>query len=116
MLKRIAMISEHASPLAMLGGIDAGGQNVYVGQLARHLGTLGYEIDVLTRRDSPLLPETAEWWTTRAVPASLSPSGAVGRHELGRIGSVRRRRLPLGARLADVDALQDAESDGDADQ
>ena len=36
-MKRIAMISEHASPLAMLGGVDAGGQNVYVGQLARHL-------------------------------------------------------------------------------
>ena len=27
---RVAMISEHASPLAVLGGVDAGGQNVYV--------------------------------------------------------------------------------------
>ena len=35
MNRRIAMISEHASPLATLGGVDAGGQNVYVGQLAR---------------------------------------------------------------------------------
>jgi D-inositol-3-phosphate glycosyltransferase len=26
--KRIAFISEHASPLALLGGIDNGGQNV----------------------------------------------------------------------------------------
>ncbi|MCW2744053.1 MAG: hypothetical protein JWM48_603, partial [Mycobacterium sp.] len=26
----IAMISEHASPLAVLGGVDAGGQNVHV--------------------------------------------------------------------------------------
>ena len=60
-MKRIAMISEHASPLAMLGGVDAGGQNVYVGQLARHLAAIGYEVDVITRRDSPLLPETAEW-------------------------------------------------------
>ena len=31
---RIAMVSEHASPLAALGGVDAGGQNVHVAALA----------------------------------------------------------------------------------
>ena len=31
---RIAMVSEHASPLAVLGGVDAGGQNVHVAALA----------------------------------------------------------------------------------
>ena len=35
MTKRIALISEHASPLGMLGGVDSGGQNVYVGQVAQ---------------------------------------------------------------------------------
>ena len=60
-MKRIAMISEHASPLAVLGGADAGGQNVYVGQLARHLVSTGHEVDIFTRRDSSALPETAEW-------------------------------------------------------
>ena len=30
MKKAIALISEHASPLASLGGVDSGGQNVYV--------------------------------------------------------------------------------------
>ncbi len=60
-MKRIAMISEHASPLAVLGGADAGGQNVYVGQLARHLAATGHEVDIFTRRDSTALPETAEW-------------------------------------------------------
>lgn len=60
-MKRIAMISEHASPLAILGGVDSGGQNVYVGQLARHLAALGHEVDVFTRRDNEALPETAEW-------------------------------------------------------
>ena len=34
---RIAMVSEHASPLAALGGDDAGGQNVHVAALARAL-------------------------------------------------------------------------------
>ena len=49
---RVALISAHASPLA-LGGVDAGGQNVYVAQLAKHLAAAGHEVDVFTRRDSP---------------------------------------------------------------
>jgi phosphoheptose isomerase len=47
--------------LVVLGGIDSGGQNVYVGQLARNLAELGWEVDVFTRRDSDRLPEIAEW-------------------------------------------------------
>ena len=49
---RLAMISEHASPLASLGGEDSGGQNVYVAELARRLGEMGHQVDVFTRRDS----------------------------------------------------------------
>ncbi len=56
-MSRIAMISEHASPLAVLGGVDAGGQNVYVAHLARRLARRGHEVDVFTRRDRPDLPE-----------------------------------------------------------
>jgi hypothetical protein len=51
------MISEHASPLATLGGEDSGGQNVYVAELARRLGAMGHEVDVFTRRDDVTLPE-----------------------------------------------------------
>jgi D-inositol-3-phosphate glycosyltransferase len=40
-LTRIALVSEHASPLALLGGEDAGGQNVYVDELSRSLGAMG---------------------------------------------------------------------------
>src|SRR5689334_1787218 len=50
---RVAMISEHASPLAALGGVDSGGQNVYVCQLADALVSAGYKVDVFTRRDHP---------------------------------------------------------------
>src|SRR3954454_18684365 len=50
---RIAMVSEHASPLAVLGGVDAGGQNVHVAALAAALGRLGHEVVVHTRRDDP---------------------------------------------------------------
>src|SRR5437868_879997 len=49
---RIAMVSEHASPLqAMLGGVDAGGQNVFVADLTRALARRGVEVTVYTRRD-----------------------------------------------------------------
>jgi D-inositol-3-phosphate glycosyltransferase len=50
------MISEHASPLAALGGEDSGGQNVYVAELARYLGAMGHQVDVFTRRDNKFLP------------------------------------------------------------
>ncbi len=60
-MQRIAFISEHASPLAPLGGVDGGGQNVYVGHLARELGRLGYLVDIYTRRDDPDAPQIVDW-------------------------------------------------------
>ncbi len=82
-MKRIAMISEHASPLAMLGGVDAGGQNVYVGQLARHLAAIGYEVDVFTRLDSAGLPETARWAPgVRIVHVPAGPAEFVRKEDL----------------------------------
>lgn len=48
---RIAMISEHASPLAVLGGEDAGGQNMHVAELSSALAELGHDVRVYTRRD-----------------------------------------------------------------
>ncbi|WP_337176198.1 glycosyltransferase family 1 protein [Paludisphaera sp.] len=56
MKRRLLWISEHASPLATLGGADSGGQNVYVAQVARHLAAAGHRVDVMTRRDRPDLP------------------------------------------------------------
>ena len=61
MTRRIAVISEHASPLGLLGGVDSGGQNVYVGQIAKNLASIGYDVDIFTRRDNQLLPEVAQW-------------------------------------------------------
>jgi glycosyltransferase involved in cell wall biosynthesis len=66
---RIAMVSEHASPLAALGGPDAGGQNVYVARLAEELTRRGHQVTVYTRRDAATLPER--------VPL---PGGAVVEH------------------------------------
>ena len=53
---KISMVSEHASPLAVLGGVDAGGQNVHVAALARALADRGHRVTVHTRRDAPDLP------------------------------------------------------------
>jgi len=66
---KIAFVSEHASPLAVLGGVDAGGQNVHVAALADVLARQGNEVIVYTRRDDPGLP--------RRVPFS---SGVVVDH------------------------------------
>ncbi|NML13545.1 glycosyltransferase family 1 protein [Azohydromonas sp. G-1-1-14] len=57
---RIALISEHASPLATLGGVDSGGQNTYVAHVARSLAKRGHHVDVLTRRDDASLPAAVD--------------------------------------------------------
>jgi glycosyltransferase involved in cell wall biosynthesis len=50
------MVSEHASPLAVLGGEDAGGQNVHVAALSVALARAGCEVVVHTRREDPHVP------------------------------------------------------------
>jgi D-inositol-3-phosphate glycosyltransferase len=57
----VAMVSEHASPLACLGGVDAGGQNVHVASLSVELARRGHQVTVYTRRDDPDLPERVEY-------------------------------------------------------
>lgn len=57
---KISMVSEHASPLAALGGVDAGGQNVHVAALSSSLARRGHQVTVYTRRDDPSLPATVQ--------------------------------------------------------
>ncbi len=59
-LRRIAAISVHTSPLATLGGKDAGGMNVYVRELSCHIAKLGLPVDIFTRRTDPHSPEVVE--------------------------------------------------------
>lgn len=79
---KISMISEHASPLAALGGVDAGGQNVHVASLSRALAARGHQITVFTRRDSPDLSETvvAEPGVT-VVHVTAGPVGSLPKDE-----------------------------------
>ncbi|MFB6597072.1 glycosyltransferase [Streptomyces diastaticus] len=80
--RRVAMVSEHASPLAALGGADAGGQNVYVARLAGELARRGHEVTVYTRRDDESLPPrvAAGGFTVEHVAAG--PPGPVPKDEL----------------------------------
>lgn len=56
MLKKIAMLSVHTSPLATLGGKETGGMNVYVRDLTQELSRRGIEVDVYTRSQNPATP------------------------------------------------------------
>jgi len=81
--RRIALVSEHASPLGALGGVDGGGQNVYVGQVARYLATRGWEVDIFTRRDAEALPEIVEWAPgVRVLHVPAGPPRFVPKEEL----------------------------------
>jgi D-inositol-3-phosphate glycosyltransferase len=81
--RSIALISEHASPLAAVGGIDAGGQNIYVASVARELGRLGYDVDVFTRRDSERLPEVVEYARgVRVINVPAGPSSYVRKEDM----------------------------------
>lgn len=83
MSRKIALISEHASPLATLGGKDNGGQNVYVAQVAKELANLGNQVDVFTRRDDPYLDEIVAWGDgIRIIHVPAGPERAVQKERL----------------------------------
>ena len=82
-MTRIAFISEHASPVALLGGADAGGQNVYVDEVSRALAELGCEVDVFTRRDGTDLPQVVDWAPgVRVVNLPVGPARSVAKDDL----------------------------------
>ncbi len=80
---RIDLVSVHACPLAAIGGVDAGGQNVHVAALAAGLAQRGHEVTVHTRRDDDALPErvvTQDGYNVVHVPAG--PPRAVPKDDL----------------------------------
>jgi D-inositol-3-phosphate glycosyltransferase len=82
-MRRVALISEHASPLALIGGVDSGGQNIYVAHVARQLARLGYVVDVFTRRDHTLQPLVVKWANRiRVVHVPAGPARFVAKEEL----------------------------------
>ncbi len=80
---KIAFVSEHANPLAVLGGVDAGGQNVHVAELSAGLVRAGHDVTVFTRRDDPGPPGhalTAQGY--QVVHLRAGPEAPVAKDEL----------------------------------
>lgn len=104
MVARIAMISEHASPLATIGGVDSGGQNIYVARLANQLAARGYQVDVYTRRNNDTLPEVVKFISrVRVVHVKAGPPRPVPKEDFlpfmdefaqNMIGFCERQRHP----------------------
>ncbi|UZX01664.1 glycosyltransferase family 1 protein [Arthrobacter sp. CDRTa11] len=89
---KISMISEHASPLAALGGVDAGGQNVHVAALSEALAKRGHTVTVYTRRDATELPARVKVGRRlEVVHVDAGPACHIPKDEL----------LPLMGELAD---------------
>jgi glycosyltransferase involved in cell wall biosynthesis len=82
-MRRIAIVSEHASPLALAGSVDSGGQNIYVAQIARHFGRLGHQVDVFTRADSPFLQAEVNWQdNVRVIHVPAGPARQIPKEQL----------------------------------
>ncbi|MTD53381.1 glycosyltransferase [Amycolatopsis pithecellobii] len=80
---KIDMVSEHASPLATLGGVDAGGQNVHVAELSAALSRQGHAVTVYTRHEDPGAPReviTPNGYRVVHVPAG--PARVLPKDEL----------------------------------
>jgi D-inositol-3-phosphate glycosyltransferase len=79
---RIAMISEHASPLSALGGVDAGGQNAHVAELAATLVEQGHEVRVYTRWEHPDQPRVVAANGFQVVHVPAGPAAVLPKDDL----------------------------------
>lgn len=81
-MRRVAMISEHASPVATMGSADCGGQNVYVDQVSRGLARLGWQVDIYTRADSPDLAPIPWSEGVRILPVRAGPLASIPKDDI----------------------------------
>ena len=81
---RIAMLSYHTCPLAILGGKDTGGMNVYVRDLTRELGCMGIHVDVFTRSQDEHVPHVLHdlGYGNRVVHVPAGPEVPLAKREL----------------------------------
>lgn len=80
----VAMISYHTCPLAILGGKDTGGMNVYVRELTRYLGRQGVHVDVFTRSQDEHVPQILHdlGYGNRVVHVPSGPEHPLPKKEL----------------------------------
>jgi len=100
---RVALISVHTSPLASLGGREAGGMNVYVRESAAELARLGYAVDVFTRDDGSSPTESSIAPGVRLIALEAGPRAPIEKEEQvehlpGFLNSLRAFRVREGVR------------------
>ncbi len=80
---RIAIISMHTCPLAMLGGKNTGGMNVYVRELSRELGRRGWAVDIFTHAQSLERPAVIHMArNVRVIHVQAGPVEHIDKNEL----------------------------------
>ncbi|MDH3260932.1 MAG: glycosyltransferase [Acidimicrobiia bacterium] len=73
MIRRVAFLSLHTSPLIQPGSGDAGGMNVYIDELARTIVDRGIDVEVFTRATA--LPQPADVEVTSGYRVVQVPAG-----------------------------------------
>jgi D-inositol-3-phosphate glycosyltransferase len=97
----IAMISYHTCPLAVLGGKNTGGMNVYVRELTRFLGRIGVHVDVFTRSMDEHIPQVSHdlGYFNRVVHIPAGPEVFLPKTEVtGHIDRFAREIVAFGER------------------
>ncbi|MBT3389469.1 MAG: glycosyltransferase [Chloroflexi bacterium] len=81
---RVAMLSYHTCPLAILGGKDTGGMNVYVRELTRELGRMGIIVDIYTRSQDEHAPHISHdlGYGNRVVHVPAGPEVPLPKQQL----------------------------------
>ena len=80
---RVALLSAHTCPLAVLGGKETGGMNVYVRELARELGRMGMCADVFTRSQNAAIPRVVTITEgVRVVHLTAGPEATIPREQI----------------------------------
>jgi D-inositol-3-phosphate glycosyltransferase len=78
------MLSYHTCPLAVLGGKDTGGMNVYVRELTRQLGRMDIHVDVFTRSQDEHVPHVVHelGYGNRVVHVPAGPEVPLSKREM----------------------------------
>ncbi len=84
-VRRVAMLSVHTCPLAMLGGKKTGGMNVYVRDFSRELGRQGVQVDVFTRSQDDCVPMVVHdlGYGARVIHIPAGPEAPIPVAEVG---------------------------------
>ena len=104
LIRRVAFLSLHTSPMEQPGSGDAGGMNVYVRALAAALAETGVEVEIFTRS------------TSASQPAVEHPSPGVCVHNVlaGPPRKLPKEELPelLHSMVAEIDRIRQRQPHG----